>query len=290
MITYTENQRRSLRYTGNNWQEEVLAASGVAVSEVNFSAISGAEAQAALDSIDNVLAGLTTSTASGIVMIDDVANVSGTTGDTLGNLDVITLPSGATNSVFRFAFGVPAQPTAPVSLRFACFPRTSGASGNLKLDLAYSIFDQGDDITPPSYSDSGTATQSFIAGDYELYKLVNIAIPSAKFSSGIAPFIVSCQVTRNASVSGNYSGDMSLGQLFADNVPGGIIGNQAGYIGGNLEVSGDIRVSGITYLKGGSAPATSGSVSEAGEIVVSDDFLYVSPVANSWKRIPMGQW
>lgn len=46
MIIYTTNQRRSLRYTASgNWQEEVLAASGVEVDQSNFSAIAGADVQ-----------------------------------------------------------------------------------------------------------------------------------------------------------------------------------------------------------------------------------------------------
>lgn len=291
MITYSANQRRSLRFTGSDWVEEVLAASGVEVDQTNFEAISGAEVQAALDSIDNALAGITYSTTSGVVAIDDVVNVSGVTSESVGDLEVITLASGSNSSV-KFAFTVPAQPAQPVILRLACIGRSAAVSGNVKFDLEYNLFDSGEDVTPATaFAYSGTATQSFVAADNETVKLVNISIPTANFSdAGSAPFIASCKLTRDVSVANNYAANISVAQIYADNVPGGIIGNQAGYVGGNLEVTGDLRVQNHLILQDAVIPASGTDTGEAGTLVIDDDFIYAATGTNSWKRVPISQF
>jgi hypothetical protein len=85
-------------------------------------------------------------------------------------------------------------------------------------------------------------------------------------------------------VGGNLAADVSVANVFADNVPGGIIGNQAGYIGGNLTVTGDLTVEGLTVLEGGSAPASQTDTGVSGSLVLDDDFIYVAVSTNNWKR------
>ena len=290
MIVYTTNQRRSLRFTGTDWMEEVLAASGVQVSSGNFSVLAGTDAQTVLDSADDVLAGLTNFTASGIVLIEDVANVSGVTGDTLGEFDVITMPSGV-NSVVKFAFTCPAQPLSPVSIRVGYSPRTA-VSGYLKLKLDYNLFEVTDDLTVASYGSNLTPTAEVIAAaDFEKFKMFNFSIPASAFTaSGSAPFIVSCQLTRDVSVGSNYPANVSITQIYADNVPGGMIGNQAGYVGGNLAVTGGLTVDGLTVLKGGLIPASGTDTGISGSLVLADDFIYVAPATNTWKRTPIANF
>jgi len=287
MITYTTNQRRSLRFTGTDWTEEVLSASGSAVDETNFSAISGANVQLALDAIDNVIGGLQVPPASGIVFITDVANVSGVVGGTLQNLDVVTMGSGSA-STFRFSFGVPAQPVAPINLRVLVSARGASASGTLSGNLSYNIFDQGDDLTNGAYTYTQSVSQSLNAGDFEKLKVINIPLTLSNFSSGSAPFIVDCSFTRVVSGGGNYTNDVSVVGLYADNVPGGLTGNTAGYIGGNLDVTGDLTVSGLLIVQGGSAPASGTAPGVSGTLIISDDFIYTAVSANSWKRTPLG--
>ena len=287
MINYTTNQRRSIRMTASgNWMEEVLAASGVAVDTSTFTTVTGLDLQELLNNVDNVLDGNVNATATGIVMITDVSNISGTVGEVLDSLDVLTLPSGS-NSEFRFSFCVPAQPTQPVKIQLAAIPRASG-SGNLKLTMNYNIFEQGVDVTPGSFGAAATpVTQSIASGDFEKIKLINLQIPTAQFSaSGSAPFLVNCKITRDVSVSGNYGNNVSIAQIFADNVPGGIIGNVAGYTGGNLLVTGDLTISGNLVLAGSiPAPASGTAIGISGSIVLADDFLYAAVADNSWKRI-----
>lgn len=293
MISYTTNQRRSLRYTaGGDWMEEVLAASGVdATATSGFSVVSGSTVQDVLEAIDNVLSGIEYLTTSGILIIDDVANVSGTTGEQLDNLDVITFASGTDNSV-RFSFAMPAQPVDPVFLRLACIGRGASASGNIKFDLEYNIFESGDDVTlGGTYTYSGTATQSFIAADYETLKTINLTIPTADFSAaGTAPFIVSCKLTRDADVGGNYPHNLSLAQIYADNVPGGIVGNQAGYVGGNLIVTGDLTVENRLILQDNQVPASGTATGTSGTLMFADDFIYAATATNTWKRTPISNF
>jgi len=289
MIVYTANQRRSVRWDGSDWHEEVLVASGSEVYEVDFDVISGSNVQETLQVIDNVLEGLTTFTASGIVFIDSVANVSGVTEGTLGDLDSLEFPD-SDDGVVRFSFGVPAQPTNPVAIRLVYAPLGS-SSGTFKADLAYTIFDQGDDLTPGSYSQSGTASAALVAGDNEQMQLLNFNIPTVQFSAtGSAPFIVSAEVTRDTSVGGNYGDSISVVQVYADNVPGGIIGNIAGYTGGNLEVTGNLTVTGLTALQGGAVPASASDTGISGSIVFADDFLYVATSTNTWKRVAIAEF
>lgn len=294
MITYTSDQRRSVRWDGpsSNWKEEVLAASGVEASATGFTVVAGANVQLQLESIDNVLSGINYSTCSGVIAIDDVANISGTTSETLDNLDLLTLPSGA-NSAFRFSFGVPAQPTAPVIMRVSAMPRVSGVSGNLKLNLDYNIFEHGaSDLTPGGvYAYSKTATQSLTSGQYEKAQLINIQMETTDFSTqGSAPYIVNCKVTRDVSVGSNYAGNVSIAQLYIDNVPGGSTGNQAGYVGGNLYVSGDLTVSGLAILQGGTPPASGTANGTAGTFIIDNNFLYAAVNANVWKRVALGKF
>lgn len=289
MINYTTNQRRSTRWTGSNWMEEVLAASGVEVDNTNLLAISGANVQEVLEAADNVINGINYSTASGIVTIDDVTNVSGVVGGTIGGLDVITLPSGSSNSILRFSFSVGAQPVDPVNLRVIYSPRQSG-TGFFKANLAYNLFDQTDALGSSSFAYSGTQTVSVAPSDFEKMKLLSIQLPLVNFSSGSAPFVVSAQLTRDASVSGNFAGDISIVSMYADNIPGGVMGNTAGYIGGNLNVTGDLTVDGFAIFQGGTAPATITGTGISGSLVIADDFLYCAVAANSWKRINLSQF
>lgn len=287
MISYTQGDRRSLKFESGNWMEEVLTASGVKVDSSGFSTVTGTSVAELLNNIDNSLTGLTNITATGIVLISDVSNISGTVGETLENLDVISLPSGS-NSQFRFSFTVPAQPTNPVKVQLAVIPRGSGQSGNVKLKMDYNIFEQGVDVTPGDFGSSSIdVTQSIVAGDFEKIKLINLQIPTANFSaSGSAPFLVNCRVTRDVSVGGNYARDVSIASIMADNVPGGIIGNVAGYTGGNLLVTGDLTLSGNLVLAGSvAAPASGTATGISGSVVLADDFLYAAVAANSWKRI-----
>lgn len=284
MISYSTNQRRSLRWDGSAWQEEVLAASGVEVDDANFTAITGTDVQVALDAIDNVLEGLTATPASGVIMIDDVAQVSGISTGTLANLDVITMPSGS-DSAFKFSFSVPAQPVDPVFVRLVFSPATSGASGTFSGTLDYNLFDVNDDLTPGSaYAYSSAVSQSIVSGDFEKMKILNVPIALANFSSGSAPFVVDCKFTRDTSVGGNYAGTIAMVQLYADNIPGATTGNQAGYVGGNLVVTGDLTVEGLTVLQGGTPPASGTDVGISGSLVLDDNFIYVATTTNTWKR------
>jgi hypothetical protein len=283
MINFTTNQRRSVRWTGSDWVEEVLAASGVEADDSTFTIVSGNNVQELLERVDNELAGIDYSVASGIVMIDDVSNVSGTVGDTLGNLDVINL-GDADDSVFRFSFTVPAQPAADVQIRVMYAPRANGPA-NIKLDLDYDIFEQGDDPSGGTLALSKTETLSVGAAAQDEIALCNFILPTTEFTAaGAAPYIVTCQITRDVSVASNLADDVSITNIFADNVPGGIIGNQAGYIGGNLTVTGDLTVEGLTVLEGGAVPASGTGTGISGSLVLDDDFIYVAVATNLWKR------
>lgn len=282
MINYTTNQRRSLKYDGSDWIEEVLNASGVAIDDSSWSAISGSTLDAALLSADNVLSGISVVPASGVVFIEDVSNVSGTLGGTLGDLDTIVLGS-ASDSVFKFSFGIPSQPVDPVHVRFI-FSALASGTGNFGGVLDYNLFDDGDDLTPGSFAYQATATQSLVAGDSEKMKILNMTIPTANFSSGSAPFTVSCQFTRDTSVASNYTQDIAVAQIYADNIPGAATGNTAGYVGGNLEVTGDLTVQGLAVLEGGSVPASIADTGVSGSLVLDNDYIYVAVGTNTWKR------
>lgn len=290
MVSFTTNQRRSVRWTDTNqWQEEVLAASGVEASQTNFEVISGSNVQEVLEIVDNVLEGLEVSLASGVLVIDELVNVSGVTADIVGDLEVVTLPSGE-DSVFKFSCTVPAQPTNPVSLRLVTVPRGAAASGNLGLNFDYNIFEDGDDLTPGAFSYSGSINSSISASDYEKYRIVNYSIPTNEFSSGSAPFLLSMRITRDVSVASNYGHDVSIAGLYLDNIPGGVTGNTAGYVGGNLIVTGDLTVEGLTVLQGGTIPASGNDTGVSGSIVIDDNFLYVAPSTNTWKRTPINSF
>jgi len=295
MITYTTDQRRSVRYTaGGDWVEEVLAASGVDASATSgFTTVSGANVQEVLLAIDNVLSGINYLTTSGVLLISDVSNVSGTVGEQLDNLDVITFASG-TNTSVRLSFAVPGQPVGvPVYLRMSCIGRGATASGNVKFNIKYNIFDSGDDVTLAGlYTVTGTAqTQSFIASDFEKLKLMSLSIPATDFSSaGIAPFIVACEITRDVSVGGNYPHNISVAQIYADNVPGGMVGNQAGYVGGQLLVTGDLTVQNRLILLDNQVPASGTATGTSGTLMFADDFIYAATSTNVWKRTPISNF
>lgn len=285
MINYTTNQRRSINWTGSEWIEEVLTASGVEFDNDNFTMVSGSSVQEVIKAIDNFLTGFEVKTASGIVIIDDVINVSGVSTGSLGELETVVLPSG-NDSIFKFSFTVPAQPADPVQIRLAYSAVTSGAEGTLKLHLDYNIFDQGDDLTPEAYTYALSGTQSLVSSNFEQMKLFNFSIPTTDFSgAGSAPFIVSAQITRDVSISGNYAGDIGVIQLVADNVPGGVTGNTAGYVGGNLEVTGDLTVQDTLIVQGGIVPASGTSAGVSGAIVPADNYLYIAIADNQWRRI-----
>ena len=291
MIIFTTNQRRSVRFDGADWQEEVLAASGVEADTASFSTVSGVDVQEVLLAIDNELTGINYSTSSGILVIDDVSNISGTVGGTMGNLDVIDM-GDASDSSFRFSFSVPAQPAGgiPVKVRVLYAARANGPA-NLKFDLNYDLFDQGQDPTTGSFASSKTETVSVGASEADEIKLVTFDIPTTEFSSaGSAPFIVSAKITRDVSVGSNLADDVSVVQLYADNIPGGHAGNAAGYIGGNLTVTGDLTVEGLTVLEGGAVPASAGDTGVSGSLVLDDDFIYIATGSNTWKRVPISNF
>jgi hypothetical protein len=236
-----------------------------------------------------VFNGFDVATASGVIVINDISTVTGVVGEVYENLDVVTMGSGS-NSAFRFSFAVPAQPVDDVNIRVYFIPRSSG-TGNVKLSMDYNIFDQGDDVTPGSYTYSGVVDTVAVANAQDKMKLASLTIPTTDFSGGgSAPYLVACKVTRDVSVGSNLANDISVVQLYADNVPGGVLGQTAGYIGGNLTVDGNLVVEGTTtlegmaILQGGTAPATSGSTGVSGSLVIADDFLYVAVSTNKWKR------
>ena len=289
MITYNTDQRRSLRWDGSNWQEEVLAASGVEADQTNFDVISGSHVQEALDAIDNVLSGINYSAASGIVEIPDVTNVSGAVGGTLGDLDVITLGS-ASDSVIGFSFSIAAQPVDPVHVRVLYAPTGAASTGNFKLDLDYNLFDQGDDLDPGSFTFAKTNTDVLAAGDFEELKLASFTLPAGEFSSVSAPIIGSMQLTRDTSVGSNYGDDASIVAIYVDNIPGGVMGNTAGYIGGNLTVDGDLTVEGTAIFEGGTVPASGTATGVSGSMVFDDDYIYVAVTTNLWKRTSLANF
>jgi hypothetical protein len=294
MILYTTNQRYSRRYTGSTWVEEVLCASGVAVDNSNFHVISGATAQLALQAIDNTLSGTAYSTASGCVFIEEAANVSGVTSSTLGNLDAIIMPSGSSNSAFRFSFGVPAQPVSPVYLR-TMFATVQAAAGNVKLNLDYSIFDQnsGSNVLSGTVYNAATITASatLTSGNSIQMHLLNFQVPVAAFTvTGSAPYIFSGQITRDASVASNVVADVAVVKVYADNIPGAMAGNTAGYVGGNLEVTGNLTVDGVTVLPYNTAPASASGTGTSGSLILSDPFIYVATATNTWKRVPVNSF
>jgi hypothetical protein len=283
MVEFTTNQRRVTRWDGSDWQEEVLSSSGVEVDDSSWVVLSGADAQEALTSADTVLSGIDYSTASGVVSINDAVNVSGTTAGTIGDLDVITMADDA-DSAFRFSFSVGAQPVDPVHVRILYAPTGAASSGSVKLDLDYNLFDRGDALDPGSYTFSKTNTDSLVAGDFEELRMASLTIPASEFSSAAAPIIVSAQVTRDTAVGGNYADDISVVAIYADNVPGGVAGNTAGYIGGNLTVDGDLTVEGNLVLEGGTVPASGTALGVSGSLVIADDYIYAAVSTNLWKR------
>ncbi|RKZ90819.1 MAG: hypothetical protein DRQ40_10570 [Gammaproteobacteria bacterium] len=153
------------------------------------------------------------------------------------------------------------------------------------------MFDQGQDPTTGSFASSKTETVSVGASEADEIKLVTFDIPTTEFSSaGSAPFIVSAKITRDVSVGSNLADDVSVVQLYADNIPGGHAGNAAGYIGGNLTVTGDLTVEGLTVLEGGAVPASAGDTGVSGSLVLDDDFIYIATGSNTWKRVPISNF
>jgi hypothetical protein len=288
MINFTTNQRRASRWDGNDWYEEVLAASGVETSTGSFSTVSGAEAQTLFEAIDNELTGIEYSTASGTYQIDEVVGLSGVLTGSMGNLSVLTMGDGSDSNI-GFSFSVPAQPTgtAPVKVRMLYAARADGPA-NLKFDLNYDLFDQGQDPTSGGYGTALTETVSVGASDQDIIKMVTFDIPITEFtSSGSAPYIVSAKINRDVGVASNLADDVSIIQLYADNIPGAHTGNAAGYLGGNLTVDGDLTVEGQLVLEGGSVPASGTAAGTSGTVVLDDDFMYVAVGTNNWKRSPL---
>ena len=291
MITYLENQRRSLRFTNEGWMEEVLAASGVESDTTEFSLVAGDDVQQALESVDNVLAGLDVSTASGVLVISDVANVENVTQSGVGTLDAVSMPHNV-DSAFKFSFAVPAQPVSPVHIRLL-YAGGAEVSGQVGIKLEYDIFDQSSDLTPAVNYDlsSGDLEFSVADTDFESLKIYNFSIPAATFAAaGSAPYIVTAKVTRDSSVASNYEGALNVVGLYADNIPGAATGNEAGYIGGNLNVTGDLSVDGHTVLQFGNEPATAGDTGVQGRIAFADNFLYVAVDENTWKRVSLSSF
>lgn len=303
MVTYNTGQVRATYWTGTKWQENVLGASGVEVDNTNLIAVTGSTVQALLDAIDNTLSGIEYSTASGMVEISDVANVSGVSAGTLGNLDVLDMPNSA-NSAFRFSFTVGAQPAngTPVHIRVLYAIRGASA-GNLKLNLEYNLRDSGDDLAGTSFAGLKSETLPVPSGSTDDLRLLSFAVSGSEFATaGSAPFIFDGKITRDVSVDSNVAHNCSIVALYADNIPGAVMGNTAGYIGGNLHVTGnllvdgdttvaeDLIVSGTTIIAGGSVPASGTAAGVQGSIVVAGNFLYVATGTNTWRRVSLANF
>lgn len=287
MISFTTNQRRIVRWDGSNWMEEVASASGIEISTDGFVQLSGSTVQDALGNVDTLFQGLDYSAASGVILIDEVTSVTGVSGSSLGNLATVAMPSG-NNSAVRFSFTIPAQPTAVApKMRFLVAPRAA-VSGNVQFDLEYNVFDQNDSLSASAFTYSGSDISSYLVGDQDKLKLVSIEIPLSRFSGVAAPIIFSAKLTRNTSVGSNYAGDLDLVSVNADNIPGGVAGNSAGYLGGNLLVDGNLTVSGTTYLQGGSVPASGTAAGTQGAVVISSNYVYFCTATNTWKRVSIG--
>lgn len=283
MTNFTAGQTSSSFWDGTNWQERPLTTQSVENTTI-FNTFSGNNANQLFQALDVALSGITP-TASGAVPIEEVVNVSGMIQETLDTLSVITLASGS-NSAFRFSFSCPARPLAPVHIRLACIPRGTSVSGNVKLNFDYNLFKDGDDSTVGgTYAFSSSVTQSLVSSDFERIKLINLQIPTADFNTaGTAPYIVSCRITRDITVAGNYPSNFSIANMYADNVPGGLIGTMAGYIGGNLPVTGDLQVGGRLVISGGIIPTSGTAPGVSGTMVFDDDFFYCCVATNLWKR------
>jgi hypothetical protein len=293
MITFSTNQRRSVNWNGSNWVEEVLAASGVGYEYQLGEAIvlSGAvNAQQALVKLEDLFESYSNlnSTTTGIEFIDEVVNVSGITQETIDSaIDVFTFASGS-ESILRFSAIIPDAPdSAPLWIRLNTVARAA-ASGYVQYEVKYNIFAANADVTPGSsvYANTDNIYQYYTASDLDTIKLVNIEVPNSLFT-GSSPHLLVCQISRKTSVANNYNNNVSVTDIWLDNVKGSLMPNKAGYTGGALTINGTLEVTGDLILTNQTVPTSATDTGTAGSIVVADDFLYVATATNTWKRIPL---
>lgn len=289
MVNFTAGDRRTVRWDGSDWTEEVLAASGVQADTASFSTVTGTYVQDVLEAIDNTLSGIDYSTSSGVVHITDVDVISGALAGTLGNNDVVNLPS-AEDSVLQFSMSIPAQPVNDAFLRVFYAVRGAGA-GNLGLNLDYTYYELTDDLSSTTFVNSGSLTLSVSASSTDQVQLANFTLPTTEFTSaGSAPYIAVFQLTRDTSVGSNVTEDVSIIDIYADNIPGAQTGNTAGYIGGNLIVTGDLTVEGRFVIEDTTIPASASDTGVSGTLVFDDNFAYFATDTNTWKRVALGSF
>lgn len=293
MITFLNNQRYSQRYvTGQGFQEEVLAASGVEFDNSVSVVTSGADnVQDALALLDSSFAGLEALPASGVVDITEVVPFSGVAGGSVGRVEAVEYPSGS-DGIADFSFTVFGQPTDAVTVKVAYSPLGS-TSGSASFKLQYNIFESGDDLAPVTeFPFELTATSSLVSGDFETYRLFNFNIPLSEFSSaGTAPFIVSARLIRDSGTD-TYGDTIAVIKIFAEGIPGAIAGSgNSGYTGGNLTVDGDLVVENtLVYEAGGvTVPTASGDAGITGTFVYDGSYLYIK-TASQWVRVSVASF
>ena len=200
----------------DDWIEDLLTASDVPVTltggDYTAAGISGSESQELFDSIADRLAPITISGSQTIVLIDNVRSISGVAGGILGNLEVIEFPQSG-DGIVAFSFPVDTQPKRDLELKVLYGPLTT-ASGNFKFDLDYNIINLAGDLTPASFTASGTNTDNLVSGDNEELQSMTFTVSSSVFS-GSAPMIFSGRLTRDTSVGSNYTGDIALVHLYS---------------------------------------------------------------------------
>lgn len=297
MITYANGEISVPQYyTELGFRETKLSGGILPIDDSTFVAIAGDNAQDVFKAVDNVFSGLQFSAASGVVEITDLVNVSGLSSDTLGTLAVVSFPTSV-QSIAGFQSSVGAQPVSPVYVRMLCSIRGSG-SGTADFNLQYNLFNQSTNfnLNPGSFTYSNASSLVTAGNETNKLKLVNFTIPASNFSSGSAPFIVSFNITRSGN-SDTLAEDVSIVGLYLDNVPGGVQGNTAGYVGGNLNVTGNLNVlnnatvsGALRLLDPSTEPSTTASSGVAGTLLFADDYGYYAVSTNSWKRFPLSLW
>lgn len=300
MITFNDGEVSVAQFftASGGFTEQKLEGSMMIIDDSSFTVLSGTDAQTVFDVTDNVLSGLNFSTASGIADIDDLANVSNMSNSVIGDLNVISFPDGVSASA-GFQLTIAAQPVSPVHVRMICAVEGTG-TGDADFHLEYNLFNQNtaEDLNPGSFTFSKSEILTINSASENKFKLLNFTIPAAEFSTGSAPFVGSFQITRSgAAAADTLSEDVALVNLYVDNLPGAAQGNQAGYVGGNLDVTGNLDVEGDTTLSGAlvlqgtdPAPANSSATGVSGSLIFTDDYGYFAVSTNSWKRFPLSQW
>lgn len=244
MTNYPPNTRIIEKWTGNDWEQEKLTSSGVECL-TPFTTVSGTTVDDILKALDLQIGGISNPSTSGVQPIGEVVNVSGVVSEVLDTSQVITL-TNTDNAVFLCSFLCPSMPLQTVNFKLGFTPRNTSASGFFKVDLEYSIFSIGDDLTLGGlYMFNQTVTVPLQTSDGETYKVLGVPMPAADFSGvGSAPYAVNCRVTRDNSVMDSYADLISVLNVFVDNIPGGMTGASSvtsvfGRDGDVVAVSGD---------------------------------------------------